>query len=83
MQIEKSNAGSYHLSRGKEDTIKKALQKKAEETFQRQKEVKKKVLQLQEAKEEKFEEKLKEEKMPKDLSELLTFLDEMISVIKK
>ncbi|KAE9634466.1 MAG: hypothetical protein PWP07_256 [Epulopiscium sp.] len=42
MQIEKSNAGSYHLSRGKEDTIKKALQKKAEETFQRQKEVKKK-----------------------------------------
>jgi len=38
---------------------------------------------LQEAKEEKFEEKLKEEKMPKDLSELLTFLDEMISVIKK
>lgn len=41
MQIEKSNAGSYHLSRGKEDTIKKALQKKAEETFQRQKEVKK------------------------------------------
>jgi hypothetical protein len=42
VQIEKSNAGSYHLSRGKEDTIKKALQKKAEETFQRQKEVKKK-----------------------------------------
>ncbi|HHW66969.1 MAG: hypothetical protein PWP07_255 [Epulopiscium sp.] len=38
---------------------------------------------MQEAKEEKFEEKLKEEKMPKDLSELLTFLDEMISVIKK